>query len=56
MDYVLKCINELKLLLVKIDIFKNIYVGFGVGSSNVEVRYRDVEMVRIFNFDCVNRI
>lgn len=55
-DHVLKCINELKLPPVKTDILKNTHAGPGVGSSNVEVRYRDAEMARILNSDRVNRI
>ena len=55
-DQVVECINELKLPPVKTDILKNTDAGPGVGSSNVEVRYRDAEMARILNSDRVNRI
>ena len=55
-DQVLECINELKVPPVKTDILKNTDAGPGVGSTNVEVRYRDAEMARILNFDRVNRI
>ena len=34
----------------------NTDAGPGVGSSNVELRYRDAEMARILNSDRVNRI
>ena len=40
---------------VKTDILKNIDAGPGVGSSNVEVRYRDVEMARILDSGRVNQ-
>ena len=56
MDQVLECINELKVPPVKTDILKNTDAGPGVGSTNVEVRYRDAEMARILNSDRVNRI
>ena len=55
-DHVLKYIKELKLPPVKTDILKATDAGPGVGCSNFEVRYRDVEMARIFDSDCVNRI
>jgi len=38
---VLDCIKELELPPVKTHILKNTDAGPGVGSSNVEVRYRD---------------
>lgn len=56
MDQVLVCIKELSLPPVKTDILKNTDAGPGVGRSNVEVRYRDVEMARILNSDRENRI
>lgn len=56
MNQVLDCIKELQLPPVKTDILKNTDAGPGVGSSNVEVRYRDVEMARILNSDRMNRI
>ncbi|CAB4020882.1 RNA-directed DNA polymerase from transposon X-element [Paramuricea clavata] len=52
----MNCIKELKLPPVKPHIVKATDAGPGVGSSNVEVKYRDVEMARIFNSDRVNRI
>ena len=55
-EQVLECINELRLPPVKTDIFKNTDAGPDVGSSNVEVSYRDAEMARILNSDLVNRI
>ena len=55
-NQVLKCINELKLPPVKTDILKNTDAGPGVGSSHVEVRYRDAEMARMLNSDRVNII
>ena len=55
-DHVLKCIKELKLPPVKTDILKATDAGPGVGCSNFEVKYRDVEMARIFDSDRVNRI
>lgn len=41
-------------LLVYLDILKIIDVGFGVGCSNVEVCFRDLEIVWIYDFDRVN--
>lgn len=55
-DQVLECFNELKLPPVKTDILKNTDAGPGVGSSNVEVRYRDAEMDKILNSDRVDRV
>ena len=52
MDLVLDCIKDLKLPPVKTDTD----AGSGVGSSNVEGRYGDVEMARILNSDRVKRI
>lgn len=55
-EQTLICIKELNLPPVKPDILKATDAGPGVGSSNVEVKYRDVEMARIFNSNRVNRI
>ena len=52
----MNCIKELKLPPVKPDILTTTDAGPGVGSSNVELEYRDVEMARIVNSDRVNRI
>ena len=40
LDQVLDCINKLKLSPVKTDILKARHAGLGVGSSNVQARYR----------------
>ena len=50
MDQILGSIKELRLPPVKTDILKNTDTGPAVGSSDREVRYRDVDS------DCVNGI
>ena len=50
MDQILASIKELRLPPVKTDTLKNTDTGPAVGSSNREVRYRDVDS------DCANRI
>ena len=49
-DQILGSIKELRLPPVKTDILKNTDTGPAVGSSNREVRYRDVDS------ECLNRI
>ena len=55
-EQALDYIKGLHLPPVKTDILKATDAGPGVGSSNVEVKYRDVEMARILNSDRMNRI
>ena len=41
---------------IKVTFLRQLMLVLPSESSNVEVKYRDVEMARIFNFDRVNRI
>lgn len=52
----LQQIKSLNLPLVYSDILKTTDAGPGVGCSNVEVRFRDVEIARIHDSDRGNRV
>ena len=56
LDNVLNQIAELGLPPTNPDILKATDAGPGVGSNNLEVKYRDAEMARILNSDRVNQI
>lgn len=53
---ILDKIERLQLTPMCCDVLKTTDAGPGVGVSNIEVRFRDVEIARIHSLDCVNRI
>ena len=53
---ILDKIERLQLTPMCCDVLKTTVAGPGVGVSNIEVRFRDVEIARIHSLDCVNRI
>ena len=55
-DRSLQQIKSINLPPVYSDILKATDAGHGVGCSNLEVRFRDVEIARVHDSDRVNRV